>query len=537
MTVAQITLTTPSDPTTLTHYTLDSDVTTVGRATTNMIVVRDHQVSRQQARIVRGDAGYRVENMSDHCALFVNDRPVDQSRLSDGDRLGIGASTLTFELADEPLVKDALQPDCITIDARDRNVVLSGVSDDDLASLKKARTRLASLYEAGQALSSSLSSEALYRKALGLVVAHMPTVDCCSLHMLDRDSQELVCRAARFRSPEPEGMPRAFSRTILNQVLAERKAVLTFDARDDDRFEAAQSIASLDMRAAMCVPLQIQARLTGVIQAHTLRPGVGFDVDDLKLLTAFGMMVGAAIENAVLYEQLESERAAQADRARVMQVMLHELKSPISGVRMLADTLRLGMVTPEKLPHVHGRIVDRLDGMLEWIRDTLHLSKLKSGQMLGQAGRIDLMTVTCAVTEEHRPMAEEKGLAYDVVLPTEAIEAIMPETAYRLIISNLMSNAVKYTTSGSVKLVLDTQDDDIVLSVTDTGIGIPTADIPGMFGEFFRARNARSARIEGSGVGLASVKLLVDRLGGELSLDSVEGRGSTFVVRLPRHTH
>jgi signal transduction histidine kinase len=102
-----------------------------------------------------------------------------------------------------------------------------------------------------------------------------------------------------------------------------------------------------------------------------------------------------------------------------------------------------------------------------------------------------------------------------------------------LVVSNLVSNAVKYTADGQVTVRAGAENGMAVLGVSDTGMGIPAADVPKLFGEFFRAANAKASDIEGSGVGLASVKCLVERHGGRIDVQTREGEGTTLTVRLP----
>jgi len=513
---------------------LAGPLTTIGRAKDNHLVLTDPHASRRHAQIRADEGGHVIESLGGRNPVLVNGVPVERAQLRDGDCIRVGKTDLRFRVdgaEERPAVGPTL-PECVTIDARNRNLLLTGVDEHDLRSLQRAKNDLTALYRAGQVLNASLSMSDLCGKTLGVVIEHIPSVDCCSLHLLD-EAGDLSCGATRFRAEEPSGLPRTFSRTITNSVLAERKAILTFDALDDDRFSATHSIASLQMRSAMCVPLQVQTRLTGVIQAHTLQSGRPFTVDDLKLLTALGMMAGAAIENAVLYERMDAERARQEERARLMQVMLHELKSPIAATRMMSETVRMGVLDETKRGDFLQRIVGRLDSMLEWIRDALTLSKLKSGELLDAGEQIDLGALAREIADEYREAAEAKGLALTVETSGEPLPIALTRTGGRLILSNLVSNAVKYTTAGSVRLVIERESDAVTLKVTDTGIGIPEEDIPKMFGEFFRASNARATDIEGSGVGLASVKYIVEQSGGTLHLDSREGAGSTFTISLP----
>jgi signal transduction histidine kinase len=136
----------------------------------------------------------------------------------------------------------------------------------------------------------------------------------------------------------------------------------------------------------------------------------------------------------------------------------------------------------------------------------------------------------CAPYEEE---AAAKGLSMTIDVSKAPSSVRITPQAYRLILSNLVSNAIKYTPSGWVRVILRREGDGVVLEVCDSGIGIPSPDMDQLFTEFFRASNARSARIPGTGLGLAGVKALVDRCGGELDVKSRQQRGSQFTVRLP----
>jgi signal transduction histidine kinase len=104
-------------------------------------------------------------------------------------------------------------------------------------------------------------------------------------------------------------------------------------------------------------------------------------------------------------------------------------------------------------------------------------------------------------------------------------------------LSNLISNGVKYTSSGSVIVSLSQNDEWAILKIKDTGMGIPKNDIQDLFREFFRAANARKSKIMGTGVGLAGVKELVTRFGGKLELITEENIGSEFIVHLPLYVN
>jgi signal transduction histidine kinase len=216
-----------------------------------------------------------------------------------------------------------------------------------------------------------------------------------------------------------------------------------------------------------------------------------------------------------------------------MQVMVHELKSPISGARTMAETLRLQMVKPEEQPRFLERIVARLDSMLEWIHDTLNLSKIKTGRETGELERLDLCSRIRDIAADYHEQAEAKELDFITKTPEQPIHVLLEGNTLRLILSNLISNAVKYTEAGHVRVSLAEEDGTAIVRVRDSGIGIPQEDLPRLFGEFFRASNARKSKIEGSGVGLASVKHLVERSRGSIDIESQENQGTMITVRLP----
>jgi signal transduction histidine kinase len=515
-------------------FPLEAEVTRIGRAEDNDIILRDVCISRSHGKIVHAQGGYWIQNVGGRNPILLNGAEIQEAPLRNGDWIRLGCTDLLFR-CDAPATegKEPLAENYLTIDASNRELLLGRSDGEDLQDLRRARHDLTALYRAGQVINASLSVADLSEKALDTVLAEMSAVDCCSIHLLDADTNELRCQAQKYRHEHPSSAQRIFSRTLLDTVIREMKAVLTFDAQDDGRFGDALSIVSMNMRAAMCVPIQVQGRLTGVLQAYTLDVGHTFTIDDLKLLTALGMLAGVAVQNAMLYEKLASEKAIEAERARTMQIMVHELKSPVAGTRTMAETLRMQMVAPEEQPYFLQRIVARLDNMLEWINDTLSFSRIKTGRDVGEPERLNLCSRVQEIAGDYREQAEAKQLRFAIDTPDQPIHVLMEGKNFRLILSNLVSNAVKYTAAGEVGVTLAEEGGFAVIQVRDSGMGIPEKDLAQLFGEFFRASNARKSKIEGSGVGLASVKHLVDRAGGRVDVESEEKRGTTFTVRLP----
>lgn len=220
-------------------------------------------------------------------------------------------------------------------------------------------------------------------------------------------------------------------------------------------------------------------------------------------------------------------------KAQFIRMMVHELKAPVAAAKMLTDSLLYNeAVAHTPAAAIVTRISRRMGRLAELITDLLELARAQSGDQVGEVGIVDLRAETEQGCEQYRDKAENKGLAMCVDLPSHPIHALMDSQGYRLVLSNLISNAVKYTLMGSITVSLQLRGGWALLAVTDTGMGIPEADLPSLFREFYRASNAKASGIEGSGVGLACTKSLVERFGGELTLETRESQGSTFTVRL-----
>jgi signal transduction histidine kinase len=285
-------------------------------------------------------------------------------------------------------------------------------------------------------------------------------------------------------------------------------------------------------RDVMCAPATFKGELMGVVQVINgkTRP---FSEADLLPLQSVSHFVAYALYHARVHDELVTLKGLEKEKAEFMRILVHELRAPVNASKSLAGALRFVNREDANLNSVLGRIEARMEELLTLVDDILGLSRIKAGRPLGDIAVHDLSVKTRSDCEAYRDEASAKGLTLNVLLPESPLLVRIDVQAYHLILSNLVSNAIKYTPAGSVEILLDKQDTWAVLEVKDTGMGIPEADVGRLFTEFFRASNARRSQIPGSGVGLAGVKELVERFDGELEFASEENQGSAFTVRLP----
>lgn len=236
-----------------------------------------------------------------------------------------------------------------------------------------------------------------------------------------------------------------------------------------------------------------------------------------------------------LAELNDELRRLDAERTRFLVMVTHELRAPIATIYSALDLAQSGYAPPEKVQHVLGRAQGRAAELLDLIRDLLDLTKARQQATETQAEvRVQLEDVLRDVVEFMRVEAEEKGIILEVsVAPGLPPVRAEPDRA-KVLWTNLLSNALKYTESGGRVVVRLHQDQQqIIGEVRDTGIGIAQEDQPLVFEEFFRAGNARAVSPHGSGVGLATVRRLIEHWGGRIWLESVLGEGSVFRFTLP----
>lgn len=284
-------------------------------------------------------------------------------------------------------------------------------------------------------------------------------------------------------------------------------------------------------RDVMCAPVQFKGELLGVIQVIN-STGPAFDDDAMARFRVISRIVSYALFHARQYDELASMKELKKQRARFMRVMMHELKAPVSSARTLLSGMMFAFKEDGRIQSALCRVSAQMDRLISLVEDLLHFSRIQEGSPLGSIEEIHLQRDIQLVAVPYQDQARGKQLQFSIEFPDEPVWVRFDRKGLHLVVSNLLSNAIKYTPSGRVTLRLSSDGDRCVLSVSDTGIGIPKQDLPRMFGEFFRASNARSSEVKGTGVGLAGTKEIVNRFGGHIELGSELGKGTTFKVSL-----
>ena len=295
-----------------------------------------------------------------------------------------------------------------------------------------------------------------------------------------------------------------------------------------------------DAKSLLMVPVGIGEQGLGVLSLMTVDTPRRWRRYEIQAVQQCAGYVAQSIVDLRLREMREAQvdqlTALDRQKTDFMATISHELRTPLTSINGYLELLQdgdYGVLTSDQSEalDIVGRNAHRLRGLIE---DLLVLNKIEATGLQSSTEDVDVDTLVAGVADLLRPVADAArvSLVVDPVDPALNIRVDRGQLERSLI--NLGSNAVKFTPAGGRATIAAKQvDDQVVITVTDTGIGIPEKDLPDLFGRFFRASNATAAAIPGTGLGLAIVRAIVEGHGGELQVDSVEDQGTVMTVVLP----
>ncbi len=285
-------------------------------------------------------------------------------------------------------------------------------------------------------------------------------------------------------------------------------------------------------RSWLCVPIQGRGRTIGAITFGAAGSGRRLAAADLRVAEDLAVRVSVAVENARLYHD-----AQEANRAKdqFLATVSHELRTPLTAILGWTRMLRSPQLDDERRRRGLETIERSARAQTQLIEDLLDISRIISGKLRLEPRSIDPVDPIDAAFEAVLPTAEAKNVRMTRVLATNAGPIVADPDRLQQVVWNLLTNAVKFTPrGGAVEVRLRRDESSAEITVSDTGQGIPTAFLRHVF-ELFRQADAEFTRKHGGlGIGLAITRHLVELHGGTIAVESEgEGRGATFIVRLP----
>ncbi|HWO88157.1 MAG TPA: GAF domain-containing protein [Gemmatimonadales bacterium] len=376
-----------------------------------------------------------------------------------------------------------------------------------------------------------------------------------------RRGSELLPPAAEWHSPQtsPLGNRPDPANALVHQAYNERRTVETSDAREHP-LTAREAGSQSQALAVLCAPIVLRGEAIGVITFHQVGLPRLWRVGDIGLVEEVAAELAIAISNARLYRSVEeasrelAHKISELERANRMKAqflanMSHELRTPLNSVIGFSEMLLLG---------AHGRLTDDQRDALETIarngrhllglvNDVLDLSKVEAGRMELHLSTTDIRRLIPDVLAGMESLVTAKGHNIRLELSDAPLLITADEMRVRQILFNLLSNAIKFTPPhGDITIRaarrrsvlplgsdLSSERDAVWVAVVDNGIGISKEDQAKLFTEFSQVDASYARRHEGTGLGLALCRKLMDLHGGRIGVESRVGEGSTFWVEFP----
>lgn len=427
------------------------------------------------------------------------------------------------------------------------------VSWKDISPRKKAEQALRFLNEASTILASSLDFEATLSAVATLAVPRLG--DWCGIEIVGDDG---IARQLAVAHADPEKIPLAHELrarypadpSAPNGVpLVLRSGVTEFYPEITDAQIAASAVDAdhlallrkLSLHSVIIVPLVARERILGALTLISAESTRRFSRDDVEMAESLARRAALAVDNAQLYRAAERARAdaeaANQAKSDFLATMSHELRTPLNAIAGYTELLEMelrGPITDKQRDDLR-RIRRSQRHLLALVNDVLNFARLDTGYLNYEIVPVSVADTLGAVEAMIAPQMRAKGLAYELRSPVDTLMVAADHEKLQQILVNLLSNALKFTpTGGRIDLDCSTNDESVLVTVTDNGRGIPADKLEVIFEPFVQVERALTRETEGSGLGLAISRQLARAMHGELTVTSELGMGSVFTLTLPR---
>ncbi|HEX5436637.1 MAG TPA: ATP-binding protein [Gemmatimonadaceae bacterium] len=299
--------------------------------------------------------------------------------------------------------------------------------------------------------------------------------------------------------------------------------------------------AALTPRSVVIVPLVASGRVLGALTLLTTGPERRYTPTDLTLAEDFAHRAALALENAMLYREAEAARtaadAANLAKTEFLATMSHELRTPLNAIAGYAELIEMGIYGPTTEAQRTALLsISRSEQhLLGLINDVLNFAKLEAGQLTLAIEDVSASDLLASVEDMIAPQMAAKQLNYQAGACDPALVVRVDPEKARQILLNLLTNALKFTDAGgSVRTECEGTDEHVVIRIRDTGRGIQVDQLEAIFEPFMQVNPSLTSPSMGVGLGLAISCELASAMGGDLTVESTMGVGSTFTLSLPR---
>ncbi len=539
----------------------DASRVTIGRESSNSLVLPDRRVSRHHACVFPQGEGFIIEDLNSVNGTIVNNHHTSRHALHLGDEIMLGSTVLQYisrdaseelqadgSTADVKVIHDEQTPQPLSVEAciaPDHVPSFEDiVSKADPETLKVACQKLMILYRISNDLGTIVDLKRLLDRINELVI-EVTKADRSVIMLKDQETNELDLRAAGSREDVPKET--VISKTITSQVVRTGESILTTDALLDERFKRSESIVFQGIRSTMCVPIKYKDSILGVIHVDTKGKTVTFTRADLELLSALSNQAAVAIENARLFDDLKTaheelkEKQAQVIEGEKLSALgklaggvAHEINNPLTSImgyaQFAAQTLSKDEVTPDDVKESaeYERIIQEECHRCEQIvQDLLQFGRRKEHTMES----VSINHVIERALTIARFHLKDADVEIRKDLAGRLPETIGDANQLQQVFLNLIINARDAVDhGGSLSITTASVGGKwIEVSFSDSGCGIP----PDKLEEIFKPLYTTKEEGKGTGLGLSISQDIIEHHKGVIDVESVVGQGTTFIIKLP----
>ncbi|MCB9098797.1 MAG: GAF domain-containing protein [Anaerolineales bacterium] len=330
------------------------------------------------------------------------------------------------------------------------------------------------------------------------------------------------------------------SQSVIGQVTDQRKPIVTrstdFDSKKMVAYQRNELLS--ETQAELAIPLQVGDRLVGVLDVQSTLPQA-FSEEESSTLGVLAAQLAVAIENARAFQEQQktAERLKEIDKLKTQFLanMSHELRTPLNSIIGFSRVILKGIDGPltelqkTDLTSIHNSG----QHLLGLINNILDLSKIEAGKMELNFEQTEIEPIIKTVMSTALALIKDKPVTLRQEVPENLPLIWADPTRIRQVVLNLVSNACKFTEEGTVITRVTIEDDRVIFSVTDTGIGIPPAKLSTIFEEFTQVDASTTRKAGGTGLGLPISRHFVEMHKGKIWVNSIPGKGSTFSFYIP----
>ncbi len=411
--------------------------------------------------------------------------------------------------------------------------------------LARSVGELKALGEVGQAVSSTLDLQTVLSTIVARAV-ELSGTDCGIIYEYDEPTREFHLRASYQMEEELVSAYRATPLHLGEGATgraAEIKSPTQVGNLGEEQEFATRGmrpiLTRLGYRSLLAVPLLLEQKIMGALTIYRRRTGT-FAPEVVNLLQTFATQSVLAIQNARLFREIEAKgrelEAANRHKSEFLANVSHELRTPLNAIIGFSEVLLeklFGELNDKQNEYVDD-ILSSGRHLLSLINDILDLSKIEAGRMELETTTFDLPLAIENALLLVRERASRHGIKLERAVDERLGDFTGDERKVKQILVNLLSNAVKFTPEGgAIKVEAALGDSAVIVSVTDTGIGIAREDQEAIFEEFRQASGNYSQKREGTGLGLTLTRRFVEMHGGKIWVESEPGKGSKFTFTLP----